>query len=593
MKLQDEIDEVVALARQIASTKTGRQKVMNSLTPDVMEIDEWETESEGHIAMNLQSWGHSQDRAKELAKKWVSLREREGGAHLWWLWKLAVEHLIEMVKTAPKPLTADAFIDYEENDHGNAKLFVSKYGSYVRYCAAWGKWLIWDAVGELRGRWVVDETERIMAFARTIPEDMRRWVEAAEDEKEWGRRESWRKRCGNATRLKAMLELARGDASMSVSPDQLDANGWLLNCQSGTIELRDMQYKHDYEKLFDRGGRCREPRKEDLITKMAGAEMPVGIWKYEDVCPTWMAFLRRIFDGDEELIEFVQRAVGYSIVGDVSEEKIFFMYGTGANGKSTFVGVIQHILQDYAAPIDPQILVKGYGGERHPTSLADLQGRRFVYTTEVDRGNLNEAMVKRITSTDMIKARYMRQDFFEFAPTHTLWFAANHKPTVRDMDVAIWRRIILIPFTVRIPDEEQDKHIQDKLLEEKDGILYWMVRGCLKWQREGLNPPKSVMMAVEEYKSEMDVLGDFLNEVCDFGEDKSVLFKTLYQAYHDWCNENRVKAMSKRAMGQALQERELSFPPYRLTPATVMGARVYKGICIAPTYADEVVDKWR
>ena len=537
--------------------------MMNSLTPDVMEFDAWTVGTEGlegHIANDLKHWGHSEATAEEIAKRWMALRKKYGDQHLDWLWEFAVEHLIKLEEDAPKPLPRDAFIDYEQNDHANAKLFVRKYGAFVRYCAAWGKWLVWAAEGEEWGRWVVDETERVMAFARTIPEDMKAWVADAEDEKVARAREGWRQQCGNATRLKAMLELARGDASISVSPEQLDADGWLLNCQSGTVQLKDIEYKHEYEKMLDRGGRSREPRKSDLITKMANASVPVGIWEYEDVCPNWMAFLDRIFAGDKEVIEFMQRLVGYSATGLIKEHVLVFLWGTGANGKSTFVNTIMDVLGDYASTTAPNLLIKPQGTQ-HPTAIADLYRRRLVITVEQGDGVLAESLAKQLTGGDRIKARRLYHDFFEFSPTHKIWIFGNYLPVIEGTDYGIWRRVLFIQFPIRIPEEEWGTGIEEELLKERDGILYWIVQGCLKWQREGLNPPASVSLATQELKEVVNVLELFLADVCVRGEDRSIRAQYLYDTYVDWAQREGAKVLSATMFGKKLKE--MGFKQYR------------------------------
>lgn len=280
--------------------------------------------------------------------------------------------------------------------------------------------------------------------------------------------------------------------------------------------------------------------------------------------PKWDAFLRRIFADDVAVIDFVQRAVGYSVTGDTGEQCLFILHGSGANGKSVLLEVLGRMLGAYAKQAAPDLLL-AKTQDRHPTEVADLFGARLVTAIETSEGRrLAEALVKQMTGGDKMKARFMRQDFFEFDATHKLWLATNHKPQVRGTDFAIWRRIRLIPFEVTIPKEEQVKGLAGKLLaEESPGILAWMVQGCLAWQREGLTPPSKVIDATEAYREEMDVLAGFLDECCEINQDprKAQLFTTtakeLYEVYKQWCDRNGEHPETQQSFGMRLTERGL------------------------------------
>ncbi|MDP8952545.1 MAG: phage/plasmid primase, P4 family, partial [Actinomycetota bacterium] len=230
------------------------------------------------------------------------------------------------------------------------------------------------------------------------------------------------------------------------------------------------------------------------------------------------------------------------------------LYGPGANGKSTLINVVLEMLGGYGKQAAPDLLMAKHGA--HPTELADLFGARLVAAQETEDGRrLAEGLVKQLTGGDRIKARYMRQDFWEFDPTHKVWLATNHKPEIRGTDHAIWRRIRLIPFDVIIPKEEQDPRLPEKLRSELPGILAWAIEGCLAWQREGLGEPPEVRAATEGYRAEQDVLAAFFEECCVIREGTWAPFKDLYAAYAAWAEDSGEKPESKRKFGSRLKER--------------------------------------
>lgn len=256
------------------------------------------------------------------------------------------------------------------------------------------------------------------------------------------------------------------------------------------------------------------------------------------------------------MIDFLQRSVGYSLTGDVGEQVLFFLHGSGANGKSTFINAIFDTLGgDYAVQSAPDLLVQK-SGERHPTEVADLQGKRLVASIEVEDGRrMAEGLVKQLTGGDLLKARHMREDFFQFKPTHKLYLVANHKPAVRGTDYAIWRRIRMIPFEVQIPDGERDARLPEKLRAEAPGILAWAVRGCLAWQRTGLAAPVEVTAATEAYRLESDSLGAFLAECTVRVADARTKAKTLYDAYAKWAAAGNLPPLNLMRFGNAMTER--------------------------------------
>ena len=267
--------------------------------------------------------------------------------------------------------------------------------------------------------------------------------------------------------------------------------------------------------------------------------------------------MSHIMGGNQALVDFLQRAIGYGLTGDVSEQVFFIFWGVGANGKSTFIMIVRDMLGDYAMKATSELLM-AKRGDAHPTERADLQAKRFVAAVETEEGRrLAEGFVKEATGGDPIRARRMREDFWEFVPTHKLFLATNHKPVVRGTDHAMWRRPKLVPFSVVIPDEEQDKRLAEKLRAELPGILAWSVRGCLDWRVNGLGVPDEVKNATDGYRQEMDVLRDFLDERCVLNPGTKAPVGELYQSYKDWAEKSGEHPLTKRAFGERLRERGL------------------------------------
>lgn len=340
--------------------------------------------------------------------------------------------------------------------------------------------------------------------------------------------------------------------------DELDRDPWLLNVKNGTLDLRT--------------GELREHRREDLITKLAPVE-----YDPDADSPTWEAFLETVVP-NEDTRRFLQRAVGYSLTGVVGEKVLPCLLGRGDTGKTTFIEAVMDLLgDDYAAPAAPDLLLSKRGSS-HPTELADLLGKHFVPTVEVEEGRrLAESLVKQLTGGDRIKARYMREDFFEFRPTHKVWLAANHAPIIRGGDDAIWNRVKKVSFDVVIPKERQDRRLREKLRAEASGILAWAVRGCLEWQRDGLGEPGEVAAATAEYREDMDTFAEFLAEKCVLEAEEWISAARLRRAYADWCRDTGERPLSWEVVTGRLRERGCS--PSR---ARRRAARARRGAGRAP-----------
>jgi putative DNA primase/helicase len=417
---------------------------------------------------------------------------------------------------------------FPTTDIGNAERLAHKYGADLRYCKPWKTWLHWT------GRvWSEDQTEEVLSRAIKTVRSIYLEAEECSDQKRRTALAEHALRSESATCIGAMIDLARGLGGIPVLPRDLDRDPWLFNCLNGTIDLRT--------------GTLREHRREDLLTKLAPVQ-----YDQHATCPLWEKSLNRWMDGNQDLIRYLQRLIGHCLTGDVSEQSLWFFYGKGANGKSTFLWTVLAMLGDYGMQAVSELLMLKHN-ESHPTERADLFGRRFAATIETEQGKrMAEALMKQITGGDRIRARKCFKDFFEFSPTHKIVLAANHKPVVQGTDHALWRRIKLVPFTVTISDEEKDKKLPEKLKAELPGVLAWAVRGCLDWQREGLAEPDEIRQATSKYQAEQDQLAAFLAEACVAGASYRVQSGALLEAFQNWSGN---KTMSPAQFKEAMEEK--------------------------------------
>lgn len=419
------------------------------------------------------------------------------------------------------------------DDTGNAQRLFHAHGNDLRYSFVNNCWYIWS--GQY---WQEDKTGEIKRRADQTIRDL--YIEARDEENEEVAKAltKWITQCRNSARKKSMITETQHIKGIPITPDDIDIDPWLLNCNNGTINLKT--------------GELMKHNRKDMITKNAPVE-----YNPKAKAEKWIKFLYKVMDGNKELVDFLQRAIGYSLTGNMSEQCIFMTYGSGANGKSTFLETIQAMLGDYSKSTSMQtFLVKQ--GDSASNDIARLFGARFVATVEADEGKkLSEALVKQITGGDKMTARFLHKEFFEFIPQFKIWMGTNHKPVIKGTDNGIWRRIRLIPFMVTIPKEEQDGNLKDKLANEWPGILAWAVKGCLEWQKQGLNPPQEIIAANESYRAEMDIIKGFLNDCCVKKPGSFLQSSTLYDMYKKWCYINGEHEFSQTKFSLKLKEKGL------------------------------------
>jgi putative DNA primase/helicase len=448
--------------------------------------------------------------------------------------KALVEELKKKARrpAPPKPVASGGL---SLSDLGNARRLVAQHGQDLRYNFLAKKWLYWTG-----NHWCIDncgETERRAKLTvAKIYEEAAGAVEL-DDRK---RLAQWGLRSEGSQRLLSMVRLAQSEPGIPVLPGQLDANPWRLNCQNGTIDLTT--------------GELGPHVREDLITRLVPCDYDPAA-----ECEQWEQFLDRIQAKNWGVIWFLQRALGYALTGSTREQCLFILWGSGANGKSTLLNQVREILGNYAVHTPTETLLAKQRSGEIPTDVARLDGPRFVTASEIDRGRrLAESLIKELTGRDTVSARFLYGEYFDFVPQFKLFLSTNNKPVIKGVDNAIWRRINLVAFPVQIPEGERDRDLPEKLREEAPGILAWLVRGCMDWYRGGLGTPPEVLQATADYRAEMDMLAEFLEEKCLVKPNLSATAKELYEEYCSWAEANGLKdreVMKQRTFGIHLAER--------------------------------------
>ncbi|MEQ8857751.1 MAG: phage/plasmid primase, P4 family [Pseudomonadales bacterium] len=381
----------------------------------------------------------------------------------------------------------------------------------LRYVALWNRWLAWDDRA-----WREDDTlavyDRIRAHVRAATASDKDWLKA--------------------TIIASVERLAKSDRRYAATADQWDRHDWLLNTPTGIADLATGQV-HDSDP-------------DAHLTKLTGFG-PSGD------CPTWRRFLDQVAGGDADYVAFLQRVAGYAATGSIREHALFFLYGSGANGKGTFLNTLQKVLGDYATVSSMETFTESKV-DRHTTELAMLRGARLVLAQETEEGRAwAESRIKALTGGDPVTARYMRQDNFTFYPKFKLLIAGNHKPRLRNVDEAMRRRLHLLPFVVTFRGENRDPDLADKLLAEGPGIMRWIVEGALAYQAEGLNPPEVVTNATADYFAGENMLQEWLAERCDLGPDYWEPSSRLFESWKHFAERANEKTGTKKTLGERLE----------------------------------------
>jgi len=409
------------------------------------------------------------------------------------------------------------------DDKFNGRFFHSLYKDSLIWCSTLGGWMQYDGTRwkvdrtEITGKYAIEASDKLLKEA--ISRDSKNLILHA-------------KRSGNIGKIQAMVKVAR--SLMAQEENIFDQNSYLFNCKNGTYNLKDDIFlPHN---------------KDDYITKISGVD-----YKKDEDCPVWRSFIDKIFLGDKELIEFVQRSIGYSMTSSVEEQAFFILYGSGSNGKSTFLETILRIFNEYSMNSTTETFTDSkYAGI--PNDIARLRGTRFVTAKETKkRIVLDEPTVKHLTGNDTITARFLNKEFFDFRPTFKIFMATNHKPRITGTDRGIWRRIKMIPFNYSIPKEKEDRKFMDKLNSELSGILNWILEGHNKWKKEGLGGAKAVRITTEDYRNEEDEIGSFIKDEC-YVDNKEETYISV-KNFKDLLNEYTGKKYGQKTISEYMKSR--------------------------------------
>lgn len=456
------------------------------------------------------------------------------------------------------PFNEPEYKRYNLTDLGNAERFADMFKGQVKYCSHFGRWLIWDG-----RRWSMDETGQIMKYAKKCVRSMYGEAGKIDDSDE---RKALLKHAQKSESLARMIAITTlSQHMMAITVDELDSDKWLLNVLNGTIDLRTAELKpHD---------------PADNITKLA----PIN-YNPHAKCNVFTEFVCGVFAENENIIQFVQRFLGYCLTGDTREQKFMIAWGNGQNGKGTLLNLILDILGDYAETT-PADTIMAKRSEGIPNDIARLRGARYVLASETQKGRrMNEALVKQMTGQDRMAARFLHQEFFEFWPQFKIVLLTNDRPPASGDDPALWRRIMLTPFTQKFEGAKCDNTLRDRLRDpdEMAGVFRWLIDGCLAWQKDGLQPPDEVIQATTEYRNENDIIGDWLEECCVIGTEYGAKIADLYKSFEEWSLKNGEKHFfNKNKFSQGLSLR--GFSKYRGTG----GVRCMHGLGLLATIPDD------
>lgn len=415
---------------------------------------------------------------------------------------------------------------YDMTDTGNAQRMRDKYKFNIKYSFVRKKWHYWT--GKV---WNLDNSGEIKKLADIIINDLKIEAFSQQDEDLQEEMLKFATRTASSKSKEAMIKETQHLEGIPVMPEEMDSYSDYLNCQNGIINLRNGELlPHDSN--FN-------------MTKISYSEYDINCGEPK----LWLSFLKDVTGGNQELVNYLQKCIGYSLSGSIKEQCAFFLYGVGNNGKSTFLDTVSDLLGTYGSNCQPETIMMKRGEGSVNTDIARLKSSRFVTCEEPTEGvRLNEGLLKQLTGGSKVTCRFLFGDEFEYNPEFKIWVATNHKPVIRGTDVGIWRRIRLIPFEVNIAKEKVDKGLKYKLRKELPQILAWAVQGCIKWQKEGLEPPKCVEGATQDYKAEMDLLANFMESciVVDYTSAENISANDLFAVYSKWAKENNEYEMTSR-----------------------------------------------
>jgi len=473
-----------------------------------------------------------------------------------------IESLPKMY-TRPTPDFYPVEWSKQKSDKGNAELLAQYFGYDILFVPEAGKaggYYVWTGT-----HWEYDKGNAAMyRMAKEITGIL--LVHAAKqatknEQEDWA---GYAISCGNAGKLKNMIELVRTHVR-TVHKSEFNNQRMLLNLREGAVDLRT-------------GTICPHDR-NDLLTKCQNIS-----WNPIAESKRWQQFLSEVFEGNQEVIDFIQRAVGYTLTGLTAEEVLFIGWGTGRNGKGKFTDTIIALMGDYARPAKFDMFVAKKGDEGKANDVAELFGARFVPASEGEQSKrLAEAKIKNMVSGDPVEGEKKYQDSFTYYPEYKIWLFTNYKPRIVGTDEGIWDKVIFIPFKRYFEPHERDKNLLAKLKQELPGILQWAIRGCLAWQEQGLNVPECLKQATAQYRHEQNVLGHFVEDELIENDDLKTPCGQMYTHYEEWAGKNGEYQMTATEFKERMEQR------YGDAGRSAQG-KFWKGVGIKSLLSEK--DKW-
>jgi putative DNA primase/helicase len=429
---------------------------------------------------------------------------------------------------------------------GAAELFRSLYANQARYDHTAGRWYIWHAPV-----WSVDSDGGVRRLGIRLPKTLFRMLSEITDTDFSAKIGRWAASLESDAQQEAMLRIASVLKPIAITSSSWDADPDIMGCANGLLDLRT--------------GLLRDGQPQDMITKSTGVTFDASA-----TCPRWERFLDEVFAGNADTISFVRRAVGYSLTGHVNEQCLFLLFGTGCNGKSTFTTTLTSLLGDYAGNT-PFNTFQAAQQDSATNDIAGLVGKRLVTSSETsEQRQLNEARIKAMTGEDPVSARLLYREYFQYTPTYHIWLSMNELPRVAGADDGIWRRIRLIPFAVNFLGRE-DRHLGAALHHELPGILNWALQGLAEWRQSELGMAAQVSEATSAYRSQSDLVRQFMKQYTTTVEGEWTRAAVLYSAFSKWCATQGTKPTSENSFG-----RRLSAMGYQ--PARDKRGRGYRGV---------------
>ena len=479
-----------------------------------------ESETDMALACKLYYYVKDENKIKELIESSPYFSSKDEAHKKKWNSGYGIDTIKKAIKFVGNGVVKNAYegnANYSLSDTGNAHRFVEMFKDDMRYNVDNKVWMLWNG-----NYWQFDYFSSVKNYVEIMTEQMRMEAFNLTDLREQSRFFRNIEYISSSKGKTNLLKESEHIQGIPIMNSDLDSNPYLLCCVNKTLDLENHE--------------IRDNRKRDYISKTTA--YPID---FTNQPKKFIKFLKEMLV-DEEVFHYVQKALGYSITANTGEQCMFVLSGNGNNGKSLLLDVLSTILGDYAIACSPELITSGDWGNKNPESIARLKGKRFCVIEELNDGDkLNERLVKQLTSgLGKTVARYLYSNSFEFTVNCKIWLATNYDPMVRGIDKGIWRRIVKIPAPSDFTGRE-DKDLRNKLLSEAPQILGWLYEGYMMYQKEGLQQPKAIVSATKDYKKDMDMVQQWVDEYCTIGPELYEKASTLYESFRLFCQRRDLK----------------------------------------------------